>query len=418
MGRRKLPIKRIADEKKRQTTFAKRKIGLIKKAMELSILCDCDVAVLVSDRTGDLVQYASTDINKLWQRFMSASQPFKVLDNSNYQELCKKENEVNANHEKDSPPSTLPYALFPLRPLPSISGFPSLEELMARYEASAQQIAALIATSPSLSSSMSNVNPHSPSSSSTVLSSNTPITPVTTDATNSTSTSVSMLPHSRNPTTQTSVNVIKLTGAASSTSLPLSESSITSAESLPTVESNAEKEKTRSKYKNSKRKFSEVSQTHTDDKTPTENPIVSDAPNVAQNMTSEPLDSKTVTQDNSERSAKRKQLKISIPTASTPPLIVPSLTANNSEQQKSPSLVSSSAVATSVNSSPNQTHFSAPPMTPLLNTPFTTDFPPLFSPHFFAFHSPHLPSPLMTPTLQPFYPFLPPTPKGDREKPL
>jgi len=185
MGRRKLPIKRIADEKKRQTTFAKRKIGLIKKAMELSILCDCDVAVLVSDRTGDLVQYASTDINKLWQRFMSASQPFKVLDNSNYQELCKKENEVNANHEKDSPPSTLPYALFPLRPLPSISGFPSLEELMARYEASAQQIAALIATSPSLSSSMSNVNPHSPSSSSTVLSSNTPITPVTTDATNS-----------------------------------------------------------------------------------------------------------------------------------------------------------------------------------------------------------------------------------------
>nr|CAD18859.1 putative MADS-domain transcription factor [Gnetum gnemon] len=52
MGRGKLEIKRIENLTNRQTTFAKRKNGLMKKAKELSILCDAQVALIVFSPTG------------------------------------------------------------------------------------------------------------------------------------------------------------------------------------------------------------------------------------------------------------------------------------------------------------------------------------------------------------------------------
>ncbi|KAK9678641.1 hypothetical protein RND81_11G224900 [Saponaria officinalis] len=53
MGRVKLQIKRIENKTNRQVTFSKRRNGLIKKAYELSILCDIDIALIMfspSDR--------------------------------------------------------------------------------------------------------------------------------------------------------------------------------------------------------------------------------------------------------------------------------------------------------------------------------------------------------------------------------
>ncbi|PQM41476.1 agamous-like MADS-box protein AGL104 isoform X2 [Prunus yedoensis var. nudiflora] len=53
MGRVKLEIKRIENTTNRQVTFSKRRNGLIKKAYELSILCDIDIALIMfspSDR--------------------------------------------------------------------------------------------------------------------------------------------------------------------------------------------------------------------------------------------------------------------------------------------------------------------------------------------------------------------------------
>ncbi|KZW01281.1 SRF-like protein [Exidia glandulosa HHB12029] len=47
MGRRKIEIKSITNERNRSVTFLKRKNGLFKKAYELGVLCSVDVAVII-----------------------------------------------------------------------------------------------------------------------------------------------------------------------------------------------------------------------------------------------------------------------------------------------------------------------------------------------------------------------------------
>lgn len=60
MGRGKIEIKKIENLNNRQVTFSKRRNGLIKKAKELSVLCDAEVAVLIYSATGKLYQFSST----------------------------------------------------------------------------------------------------------------------------------------------------------------------------------------------------------------------------------------------------------------------------------------------------------------------------------------------------------------------
>ncbi|KAK3011699.1 hypothetical protein RJ639_011649 [Escallonia herrerae] len=52
MGRVKLQIKKIENTTNRQVTFSKRRNGLIKKAYELSVLCDVDVALIMFSPSG------------------------------------------------------------------------------------------------------------------------------------------------------------------------------------------------------------------------------------------------------------------------------------------------------------------------------------------------------------------------------
>ncbi|RXH85394.1 hypothetical protein DVH24_002492 [Malus domestica] len=60
MGRGKVVIRRIDNLTSRQVTFSKRRNGLLKKAKELSILCDAEVGLIIFSSTGRLYDYAST----------------------------------------------------------------------------------------------------------------------------------------------------------------------------------------------------------------------------------------------------------------------------------------------------------------------------------------------------------------------
>ena len=59
MGRGKIEIKRIENANSRQVTFSKRRSGLLKKAQELAILCDAEVAVIIFSNTGRLFEFSS-----------------------------------------------------------------------------------------------------------------------------------------------------------------------------------------------------------------------------------------------------------------------------------------------------------------------------------------------------------------------
>ncbi|GFZ03581.1 AGAMOUS-like 65 [Actinidia rufa] len=52
MGRVKLKIKRLESTSNRQVTYSKRRNGILKKAKELSILCDIDIILLMFSPTG------------------------------------------------------------------------------------------------------------------------------------------------------------------------------------------------------------------------------------------------------------------------------------------------------------------------------------------------------------------------------
>ncbi|KAF7558507.1 hypothetical protein G7046_g5655 [Stylonectria norvegica] len=69
MGRRKIEIKAIKDDRNRSVTFLKRKGGLFKKAHELSVLCSVDVAVFIFGNNKKLYEYSSSDMQDLIARY-------------------------------------------------------------------------------------------------------------------------------------------------------------------------------------------------------------------------------------------------------------------------------------------------------------------------------------------------------------
>ncbi|KAH1084347.1 hypothetical protein J1N35_024108 [Gossypium stocksii] len=69
MGRGKIEIKKIENLNSRQVTFSKRRNGLLKKAKELSILCDAEVGVIIFSSTGKVYQWSSTSMEHTLSRY-------------------------------------------------------------------------------------------------------------------------------------------------------------------------------------------------------------------------------------------------------------------------------------------------------------------------------------------------------------
>ncbi|XP_062150957.1 truncated transcription factor CAULIFLOWER A-like [Alnus glutinosa] len=59
MGRGRVQLKRIENKISRQVTFSKRRTGLLKKAHEISVLCDAEVALIVFSTKGKLFEFSS-----------------------------------------------------------------------------------------------------------------------------------------------------------------------------------------------------------------------------------------------------------------------------------------------------------------------------------------------------------------------
>lgn len=86
MGRKKIKIEKINDERTRQTTFSKRKVGLVKKAIELSVLCDCEV-LLIGFGPQQIFQYSSADFEKLVEQYKGYDGVCEIFSNEDLDTL-------------------------------------------------------------------------------------------------------------------------------------------------------------------------------------------------------------------------------------------------------------------------------------------------------------------------------------------
>ncbi|XP_059081083.1 myocyte-specific enhancer factor 2C-like isoform X2 [Tigriopus californicus] len=97
MGRKKIQISRITDERNRQVTFNKRKFGVMKKAYELSVLCDCEIALIIFSSSNKLYQYASTDMDKVLLKYTEYNEPHESLTNKNIIDALNKKEHKGGN---------------------------------------------------------------------------------------------------------------------------------------------------------------------------------------------------------------------------------------------------------------------------------------------------------------------------------
>nr|APY18455.1 AGL6-2 [Cymbidium goeringii] len=95
MGRGRVELKRIENKINRQVTFSKRRNGIMKKAYELSVLCDAEIALIIFSSRGKLFEFGSPDITKTLERYQRCTfTPQTIHPNDHetlnwYQELSK-----------------------------------------------------------------------------------------------------------------------------------------------------------------------------------------------------------------------------------------------------------------------------------------------------------------------------------------
>ncbi|CAF0792842.1 unnamed protein product [Rotaria sp. Silwood1] len=104
MGRKKINITRINDDRTRQVTFTKRKFGLMKKAYELSVLCGCEIALMIFNSNGRLFQYASSDMDKVLLKYAEYNEPHESCTNIDIIDILNKKHStmkptINGNTE-------------------------------------------------------------------------------------------------------------------------------------------------------------------------------------------------------------------------------------------------------------------------------------------------------------------------------
>ncbi|KAG8652846.1 MADS-box protein AGL42 isoform X1 [Manihot esculenta] len=87
MVRGKVQMKMIENATSRQVTFSKRRNGLLKKAYELSVLCDAEVSVLIFSQKGRLSEFSSNDMQKTIERYRKHVEELQPENNDTEQRI-------------------------------------------------------------------------------------------------------------------------------------------------------------------------------------------------------------------------------------------------------------------------------------------------------------------------------------------
>ncbi|XP_051124526.1 agamous-like MADS-box protein AGL66 [Andrographis paniculata] len=111
MGRVKLEIKKIENATNRQVTFSKRRNGLIKKAYELSVLCDVDIGLIMFSPSGRVSIFSGnrSTVEEIMVRYVNLPEHERGrLQNQEYLQkiLGKFKSEADHNRYQDPNCST------------------------------------------------------------------------------------------------------------------------------------------------------------------------------------------------------------------------------------------------------------------------------------------------------------------------
>ncbi|KAK4489469.1 hypothetical protein RD792_005278 [Penstemon davidsonii] len=87
MVRGKVRMERIENTTRRLVTFSKRRNGLLKKAFELSVLCDAEVALIIFSQKGRLYQFSSSNMQKTIERYREHTKELKNTSTENEEQI-------------------------------------------------------------------------------------------------------------------------------------------------------------------------------------------------------------------------------------------------------------------------------------------------------------------------------------------
>ncbi|AMD20826.1 HDR084Wp [Eremothecium sinecaudum] len=90
MGRRKIAIEPITQDRNRTVTFIKRKAGLFKKAHELAVLCQVDVSVIILGNNNTFYEFSSVDTDDLIKYYKRDDLPHDIKTPADYGDYVKK----------------------------------------------------------------------------------------------------------------------------------------------------------------------------------------------------------------------------------------------------------------------------------------------------------------------------------------
>ncbi|XP_061354609.1 agamous-like MADS-box protein AGL62 [Gastrolobium bilobum] len=79
-GRRKVEMKKMMNESNLQVTFSKRRIGLFKKASELSTLCGAEVALIIFSPGDKVFSFGHPNVNALIHRYLMGGPPQSLVE--------------------------------------------------------------------------------------------------------------------------------------------------------------------------------------------------------------------------------------------------------------------------------------------------------------------------------------------------